>query len=370
MKIAIFTIVDWNFGNRLQNYALQCYLEDNFNTQVKTIKRKGYFYEKLCLKNFYKLLSYKEIIKFILNYNEFRSNILKKIKIQNAWIDFDKNIHYTQKMTNKLDVAINKSFDKEFDYFIVGSDQVWNPDWHPNIDYFKYMSKDKCIAYAASFGRSSVPEHLKKDFSTALDHINYISVRESAGAGIVKDLINREIPVVIDPTLLLSKNEWLTVAKKPNWYSGKKYILAFFLGDISKERKKIIKKLAIDNECEIIYPLKDINDDWAKIGPAEFLYLVNNSEFVLTDSFHGTVFSIIMNKPFFVFDRDEKNLCNMNSRLDTLLNLFDFEDRHIRLENSSDYKKQIYDIDFSNVHQILNREREKSYSYLRKAMSI
>ncbi|WP_196594229.1 polysaccharide pyruvyl transferase family protein [Pectinatus sottacetonis] len=360
-KIAIFTIIGRGPGTKLQNYALQFYLENNFNCKVKTIRRKSYYYEKISIKS----LTWKEILKFIINYKGFREFLLNERKVQEKWLDFDKNIHYTKELIKKNDGPIDKKFNREYDYFIVGSDQVWNPNWYPDINYFKYISKSKCIAYAASFGVYSVPKKLNKVFSVALEHMNYISVRETAGANIVKTLINREVPVVIDPTLLLSKNEWLGIAKRPNWYNGQKYILAFFLGDITSEKKKIIDVLALNKESKVIYPMKDFNDDWAKVGPAEFLYLIANSELVLTDSFHGTVFSIIMNRPFWVFDRIQNGLNNMNSRLDTLLNLFNFENRHINISNDIDYE-DIYNIDFSNVNNILDKEKKVVMEFFMK----
>lgn len=369
LKIAIFTIIGRGPGTKLQNYALQTFLENKFGANVETIKRKGYFYEKISMKNFFKYLTLKEIIKFFINYKGYRDFLLRERKVQDAWLSFDKNIHFTKDIVKTNDGPIGLSFNHKYNYFIVGSDQVWNPLWYPDIDFFKDIPHQKTIAYAASFGVYSLPEKVKSVFKRVISSMGSVSVRETAGADIIQDLIHKKVPVVIDPTLLLGRDVWMKIAQRPKWYCDSKYILAFFLGTISLERKKQIDLLAKQNNCKVIYALDYSNFEWAQIGPAEFVYLINQSEGVLTDSFHGSVFSIIMHKPFFAFDRLQNNLCNMNSRLDTLLALFDFVNRHI--ENDKILQQQdLYNITFENVDFILKREQGKAESYLRKAMHL
>lgn len=366
MKIGIFTIIGRGPGARLQNYALQEFLKKTFNADVKTIKRINYFYEKINIKSLFKYRPFEDIIKYIINYKDYRNWLKKEKEVQTNWLEFDKNVSFTKNIMREEYGPINKSFNDEFDYIVVGSDQVWNPHWFPNIDFLKYIDKKKRISYAASFGVKEVPLNLQDSFRDVLNGMEYISVREEAGAKIVKDLTEKDVPVVLDPTLLLTKEEWLNVAKCPEWYKKEDYIIAFFLGDINQKRQEQIDKLSEDLGAKVIYPLRDINSDWEKIGPSEFIYLIANSKAVLTDSFHGTVFSIIMNKPFLVFDREQNGLESMNSRIDTLLRLFNMKDRYIKDNNIIN----IDNIDFSNVKKIQYDEKKRSINYLKKALNI
>lgn len=368
MKIAIFTIIDRGPGARLQNYALQQFLISEFNAEVRTIKRINYFYEKINLRSILKYRSHKDLIKYIINYKNYRKWLSNEFAVQKNWLEFDKNIYFTDKIMKKEYGPIDKSFNEDFDYFIVGSDQVYNPYWFPDIDFFKYIDKKKRIAYAASFGVSSIPSSLSEHFRNTLNGMEYISVREEAGAKIVKNLTGKDVPVLVDPTLLLTKDEWLGVAKRPEWYKKEDYIVAFFLGDISTIRQEQIENIARQLNAKIIYPLKNLNSNWNKIGPAEFIYLIANSKAVLTDSFHGTVFSIIMNIPFFVFNREPEGLFNMNSRIESLLNLFNMKERYIM--HNKYIEEDINNIDFSAVDSVQYNSKIYSIKYLKRAMNI
>ncbi len=153
-----------------------------------------------------------------------------------------------------------------------------------------------------------------------------ISVREEAGKKIVEDLTGRkDVEVLVDPTMLLTAEEWDNVSNKPEQLKTDKYILNYFLGELSEKRKNEIDRIAKENGCKIINML-DSNSPFYKTGPAEFLYLEKNAFLICTDSFHACVFSILYNRPFIVFEREDNNV-SMNSRIDTLLNKFHLQDR-------------------------------------------
>ena len=178
-----------------------------FNADVQTIKRINYFYEKINIKSFFKYRPYKDMIKYIINYKSYRKWLKKEKEVQENWLEFDKNVKFTKNIMKEEYGAINKLFNNKFDYIIVGSDQVWNPYWFPNIDFLKYIDKKKRISYAASFGVNEIPLNLQYSFKNTLKNMEYISVREDAGAKIIKDLIGKEVPVVVDPTLLLTTED-------------------------------------------------------------------------------------------------------------------------------------------------------------------
>lgn len=253
----------------------------------------------------------------------------------------------------------------EYDRFICGSDQVWNykiTDFDKN--YFLDFTEDnsKKNSYAGSFGISSIPSERTQEYRTLLLGFNHISVRENQGKSIIKDLINRDAELVLDPTLLLTNGEWETIAK--DYKKKQNYILLYAFG-VSPTMKMFVKKLSKQTGCVIVYIsysiIKRINATYEKsVGPADFLGLFKNARYVVTNSFHGTCFSIIYNKNFFLDVRSESGV---SSRLENILDVFDLRSRQIiNGENACMQEPVNYD----KVNDKLVVERQKSLEFLHK----
>lgn len=151
---------------------------------------------------------------------------------------------------------------KETDYFVVGSDQVWHPGYRENYLYYyflQFVEKEKRIAYAPSFGISEIPEEVKPQYKEWISSFPYLSVREKEGAKIIKDLTGRDAPVLVDPTLLLTKKEWLRIAKVHKNRPKSKYLGVYFLGKLPHERKDLIKKITKKHDLEIV-SIADLKD--------------------------------------------------------------------------------------------------------------
>ena len=222
----------------------------------------------------------------------------------------------------------------------------------------------KKLSYAASFGISQVPEEQKEWLAGLLNEISHISVREEAGQRIVKELTGRDAMLVIDPTLMITAEEWREIANAPSdLKKGKHYILTYFLG--AEPKKATSDKLKVMREYNWMeYHLLDQMDPKScKAGPLEFLYLIDHADLVLTDSFHACVFSFLFGKPFCVYPREGKET-NMLSRIHTLLKMFYLE----RKFSESGGKNDLLECDYSTGYEILNREREKARKYLEYAM--
>lgn len=360
-KSLIISLYDINnYGNRLQNYALQNVL-GKF-CEVKTYNNIEDDQETLNIKKRYKSITIKVKIRKYLS--KIRHKVLKLNK-RNVLVNSKRLENFMNFNNNNILITENKD---NYDYYIIGSDQVWNPDFARsyNINFGLFAnSKSKVISYAASFGVNKIPDECKEIYKQGLRNISNISVREEAGAQIVKDLIGKEPLVVVDPTMLLTAEEWRRIETKPKNIEGKKYILTYFLGKISGKRKKFLDKIAKQNNLEIINMLKIKEEETCIAGPSGFLGYIDNSSIVFTDSFHACIFSILFKKPFYILNR-EGNLQNMNSRLDTLLSKFNLK---TRILNS--YEDKIsFDIDYSNTDKILEEERKKSDEFLRKALDI
>lgn len=344
-----------NFGNKLQNYALQ--------TKIKEL---GFECETLWQNS----IRAENILYTILIYIKY--NILYRKKIserEKKFLEFnEKYINYS---TNIIDFFTNmKKINKKYDYFIVGSDQVWNCSMthNYNLFYLEGIDDSKKISYAASFGTYDVRKQSIKRVGRDLNLFKNISVREYAGKEIVKKIAGRDdAQVLIDPTMLLTSEEWEEIMLKPTQkVVPKRYILNYFLGELSGNRKKEIEKIAKENSCEIINIL-DKNDSFYVSGPSEFLYLEKNAFLICTDSFHSSVFAILFNRPFIVFDREQSGMKNMNSRIETLITKFRLKNRKY---NGKNITQENIKHNYKEAYEILEKEREKSRLFLKEALDI
>ncbi len=358
-KVGIITINDFrNYGNRLQCYAVQNVLE-NLGCMPENI------YNVDCSK-MKKVLGYiKNILYKLLNLKNYRV----MDKRYSLFLQFNENIEFSKYKIykDKFDVSINDMYDS----FIVGSDQVWNPNFSGQLVYFlPFADGDKRISLSASIGVNKIEEDKYKVLlKSELEKFKKISVREDAGKKILENLnINKEISVLVDPTMLLNADEWDKVSRKPKQISklsGKKYILNYFLGNLSEERKKEIQRVATENDCEIINIL-DKNDPFFVSGPSEFLWLEKNAFLICTDSFHSSVFAILYNRPFIVFNREDKTK-SMNSRIETLISKFNLKNREY---NGKNITQENLKHDYTEAYKILEQERIKSKKFLKSALDI
>lgn len=352
MKIGVVTIYDDNnYGNKLQCFALQQKLTE-LGASVTVIHDED---KRIIIKA-------KRVIKRFLKLED---HIKEKEKRKNKFEIFNKKIKYSN---YTVDFKHPKIKD-DFEYFVVGSDQVWNPNFNrlSNLDILKFAKPNKRISYAASFGVNDIPERYQNRISDEISRFKEISVREDSGKEIIEKYTTRnDIQVLIDPTMLLTSQEWDEVATKPEKAINKRYILKYFLGAVSEEKNNEIDRIAKKNKLEII-DIMDINSSFYQTGPSEFLYLEKNAILICTDSFHACVFAILYNVPFIAFDR-EHNGISMNSRIKTLLSKFQIEDRYYKgkIRNQS----QVLQTNYTMAYKILEKERRKSLIFLKEALDI
>lgn len=345
MKIGILTLVGNNYGNRLQNYALQEYLK-SLNADIKVFTFQRNYSKNVAL------AKVKHLIKMFTNPDDiFIKEIKSKFKNFN-----DKHITFAEETVYKS--RSNRLLNYKYDMFIVGSDQVWNPGYPLTsaVDFISFADKRKRISYAASMGMSELPNEKEKQFKQWFNEMYSISVREKSSADLIKKLCSKEAQVHIDPTMLLTLEQWEKIEKKPEWYDGSKYVLAYFLGEQYSEVKYKLKEARKEFNVQVIHVFSKEQGLNYIHDPAEFLWLVHHAEKVLTDSFHCVVFSILFNKKFSVFRR-AGNESNTGSRLDNLLSMFSmpmFNGCYVEVSN---YSREV-------VQDILEKERERSKNYL------
>lgn len=354
-KIGILT---WhyykNFGSALQAYALQETLK-KIGCQPQIINyRNPKFGKEDKIKNYIKLL----LNKFGFEYNLYFEQFWKKYMNQTRLI---------QSKDQLSQIA------KEFNSIICGSDQIWAPNVFNPIYMLDFVQNNNVrrISYAASIGLNYLPQDLKKTYKNLLSKFNMISVREKTGQELLEKECGIHSQVVLDPTLLISRKEWEKIVKKPKEVS-KNFIFCYFLNENHKYKEKV-KKFAQKYDLQI-FGFTTCSDDYKwmtkveKIGPCEFLWYIQNSEYVFTDSYHGTIFSLIFYKKFITFERfnSSDKICQ-NSRLEQLSLYFNLKDNIVSIENYNIQKINL--IDYNKFNLSLCDYQEKSLNFLKGVLS-
>ena len=261
-----------------------------------------------------------------------------------------------------------KTLADRYDYMVCGSDQVWNPLITGNDQsYFFDFCEDnsKKIAYAPSFGVDILPEENRAAVAKELKKFEALSVRETRGKEIIEELTGLTCPVVIDPSMLLDKDAWLRLAKRPENLPPK-YIV-YFIFNHNENVKAFANQLSNEKGLPVITlggglltRLKDPRNIGV-IGPDEWLYAIANAEYVITDSFHGAAFSIIFERSLIV-----SMASATNSRLITLMQTFHMEDRVLGDITFNPNGQTNY----ATVNKIMQQKRNDGLEYLRKSLKL
>lgn len=361
MKVGIMTFHRAiNYGAILQVLALQKSIE-KFNVEVEVI---DYRCEKI-EKDYSNIRIRKntvlnDTINSVLSYPIRRKKKNNFLKFMNNNLNLSKEVYYSID-----DLFKSNEF---YDLFVTGSDQVWDNKC-VNFDKAYFLSfvneAKKKNSYAASFAFGELPSGTEEEYCNRLCDFENISVREDIGVSIFGKLLNREINVNLDPTLLLEKDEWTSYTNENA--EKEKYILVYTV-NAPKELLKYAENISNKLGCKIIY----INDSFKKkakaeylrgASPSEFLTLFKNAEIVLTNSFHGTVFSIIFEKKFVVELNSKTNKVNHRSK--HLLEFLKLEKRILENIKNDQWGN---DIDYENVRLLLRNERKRAVIYLEELL--
>ncbi|MBP3308783.1 MAG: polysaccharide pyruvyl transferase family protein [Clostridia bacterium] len=356
MRIGIITFHRaLNYGALLQAYALRealkaCGAETSVIDYRNPIIENMYSYPSL-----FQRKGLKSKMKYILQGGAEKRRRSKFEFFRKQFLNLGDNDYYTGE-------DISKSLE-HFDKFITGSDQVWNYDAH-NFDKNYLLSfvgdKKKKFSYAASFGVSQLPEKYMEDYKAHLSDFSACSVREEQGLDILNELGITSGRVDVDPTMLLTKNDWISNFKISE-KSGK-YIFVYYF-ELTNTMKEYIERLATNTGCSVVLvgnpiksPLKCKCKFLRTADPVEFISALANSTYVVTNSFHGTALSIILNKTFYV--ELLKKQSKVNSRIENILKLFSLEDRIIS-DSLNDFQ-----INWEEVNDKMAKMRKISLAYL------
>lgn len=368
-KIAIITLYDdINFGNKLQNYAVQEYVK-RLGLETETLPYHEQLHPPVTLKGFIK-----KAIHFILYFTPYEKRRRVKLSLK------EKRREYIREFSEQyIKLGPTQTYSKSllglaesYDYFITGSDQVWNISDRTEraLDYFflTFAGREQRLTIAPSFGFEKFPEKYIKTYKRGLEGFDRLSIREEHGAKLIRELTGQDAVVLLDPTMLVDVSVWSDILKRPSQYIDKDYILIYALGGLRDEIRESVELLAKSKDMMVIDILDKQQGYYTHTRPDEFLYWIHNAQLVVTNSFHACVFSILFNRPFMVMQRTDRR--GMESRIDTLLWKFGLEDRRYeRLkENLQDgsCNKNIFEINYKSVPDILEAEREKARVFYEK----
>lgn len=383
-----------NFGSQLQAFATQEAF-DKLGLPNETIKFDG-------IRSEINKAKYKYFLSRIFDINTVKDKMatVRKVMAAKNNLEYAKNLDIRKKMFADFAASkfhLSKQYNSkaeigkaahQYSAFIVGSDQLWLPS---NIaaDYYtlNFVPDDvKKIALATSFGITSLPRKYGKIAAGFLRRIDFVSVREMSGQALVKKWAGRDVPVVCDPTILFKADEWNKAIGATDsgkrFSNGKKYIFVYFLGNNPWERElvRIFRK-----ETGLLIVQLAHSDEYIKsdegfadvtpynVGPKEFVELVRDAEYVFTDSFHCTVFSMLNHKKFYTFPRySQDGSVSTNGRLYSLLSLAHQESRLVQKIDALtwDVKQQINTVpDFGVIDEELGRLRQFTWDWLQSTLN-
>lgn len=371
MKIGILTHFhkSVNYGGVLQAYALCKYL----NTQGYSAQQILY---TACIKNLDSSAHasknlFKAVSKRIKRKLNKEKNIKIKNRMENLFKDFREQVPHTASEYTKDTIA---NVNREFDAVLVGSDQVWNPAWFDSSYMLDFIDKSiPKISYSASMGVSSLTEEQKAIYKKYLVGFEKISVREQACADVLSDVLKKNINVCVDPTLLLSVDQWDEIASER--IIKEKYAFLYMLGDDINARKTA-EKFANEKGLRLVF-IPDLLGEYRAIDrkikgaaiedatPCDFISLIKYADYIFTDSFHVCVFSLLYQKEFFAFERSGAQ--NTNSRICNLLEAFVCAERFFVADEKQHIEclLKISPIDYSKENISIEAQKQKSMEYLR-----
>ncbi|WP_431061049.1 polysaccharide pyruvyl transferase family protein [Weissella paramesenteroides] len=362
MKIAIHTISDDNnFGNRLQNFALTKVLNNENKNSVVTLQdynsQRNYysFFNSLSLTQLYLILiCIKAKVKGIP-----KDEIMQYYKYKRRERVFRKfTKHYVPKFKNTI------YSEEEFSLYVIGSDQIWNPQFRKNLsnDFLPNVTRAKVISFAASIGLENLSLDTQSIIANGVSQLSAISVRENSAKKIIQKLSRCKVYVHVDPTMLLSKEDWHVLSEKSNRNIriDQNFVVTYFLGEITDKERKYVYEYASNINASVVELNNVNNKSYSKIGPLEFLWLFENSKAIFADSYHAAVFSIIFNKYFEIFNRHD-SFSKMNTRMETLFENFELETRIHDLDSDPDV---LPEVDYRKIESILIKKRHEAKQWL------
>ena len=391
-RIAILTLVINNYGTKLQSYALCKALKSFDLVDPEVINLQGSWVGRnmkisrmrqlVDVFKTYKLKSFKRIFDFIRYAFQYiiirkESNAYKSAvdKQDDLYLKFDANIPYSKEVYT-IDNIRDGNLLSKYDFYLVGSDQVWNGPRVGCLDVYMcdfLHQKRSALSYAASFAIDSIPDNMKDDYFRYIQNMDTLLVREGGGVKLCKQLGREDARHVVDPTLLLEGKDYEALISNPVDLVGADSFIMVYSLTTSMKIYEEASKLAEKYNCKMAMLKRGAHPpiastfknavDLIEVGPAEFLSLIKYAKCVVTGSYHALLFSLLLHTNFYIY-LDNANA--ENDRLVSALSMFGMENQ-LYYETSS-LPKTMPQIDFETVEPVLNANRKESLRLLRESI--
>ncbi len=379
MKIAVLTWKLHNYGTALQAFALVMYISKSSEYDCKLLNYSLPNKDKID-----KVVPIRRIdlLRKSVNYITSKMNWLRNKKVKKYYRkDIDSQHTKFTKFYNMIphdnhEVSLKESyyFNSTYDKVIVGADQVWNPKYFCSTYFLDFVADDKKFSYAPSLGVSTLKNEEKEYLKSKLSHFNMISIREWTGKRILEGIINKSVDWVVDPTLLFNKKQWDELLNLSD-EEDEEYIFVYTLSahhwykniiNRIKEQLEFPKIIYVCTEDNLYFYEKESNI-YVNSGPIEFVKLLRNARYIITDSFHGLCFSLIYEKYFTYLNRfdDSHIVRGENSRVIDLLNFLNIYDRFCKKNDKEAVCGKIY---YEQINKRLNILRNNSIQYISKIL--
>lgn len=384
MNVGLLTFTSNNYGTCLQAYAIKRAIEATghqvtFLNQLNRKAQSRAFQEQKFAKRitlFIRRLSIRRILTRLI-YGKLRD------EINSSRVYKFHDFISTYILTNKIefnsirDLETQASF--SFDAVVCGSDMIWSSEFSTYFDIYQlaWCRKGRKISYAPSLGCIDFSEKEKLTCAKNLSSFDCLSCRENSGVSFLSKLLNREIKEVLDPTLLFEGNDWLSFFSIKKSVVKNPYILVYCFGGISNRRKREIEKRAKRDKLAVRYILSPeimdtVNEKKygdGSYGPIEYVRLFSEAAFTVVNGYHGLLFSLIFEKPFVVLHRDKgEHWGTHENRMAEVLSKYSLSERY--LHDTDPINRSLYSLDYHNINQILSKEREDGWKYLKDSLSL
>lgn len=258
-----------------------------------------------------------------------------------------------------------------FDHFVVGSDQVWNPHFRrlAPIDFLPFADPPKRVAFSASMGVAQIPPEHEDAYREGIAGFAHVSVREDAAAAEVLRLTGRTVPVTIDPTLVLTAEDWRPLAAVHPARPAGQYLLTYFIGQRTPDCQRMVDDFVARHGMAVVHLNDPASPDVYAADPAAFLGFIRDAAIFFTDSFHGAIFSVLMDTPFLTFPRVDAS-ANMGSRMDTLLRTLQLEHRKFSPALTEAERDAFLVTDYAHTPPIIVQKRAEAMDYLTGALAL
>jgi hypothetical protein len=378
-KVGLVTYCEGNFGSVLQCYATQSLLRERGIACELLRRRETDFAGSLGMKLGYRIDRIRKYVRYPQHRPTF-DGMVALLSNGSAPRMNESSAAKTAQFVREHIVSRDVSYktiqkaakSSEYTAFFSGSDQIWSGTWFVRNPWWflRFAPTSKRVAWCPSFGGETVAEYNRADYKKYISQYAYLSSREASGATIIKELTGREAEALSDPVVIFTREQWSNMCgERSGKWGAEPYILLFFLDRPSETAMAMMRRLQAKTGHRVVvfaYEHEMLGDIPVESGdPLDFVSIIEQAAFVLTDSFHACMFSTILGTPFYIFNRNS-SASVQSERVRSHVTAYGLEDRYVTAER--DVTEEDFRMDETHIHHVLHEKRERIFAYLDTVM--